>query len=214
MARSKTYSFTMAAADDDAVCLSQTPTGAGALTIAGAMASGGVATLDVPRNLLLTAAANDSARTLTITGTDRYGRALSVATAAPNATTATVALYDFKTVTGVRIDAASAGALKIGTGSSLEGQWIPIDWANFVEATVAVVVSAGASLSYTVQSTVDEIESASFTEPGANAFPVGVLTGTASAMALLSGPLRAIRLNLSSWVSGTATLTMLQRSSR
>jgi len=63
------------------------------LTLNRALVSGGVATLDVPRQLLITADANDSARTLTITGTDRYGTVSTVTTAVPNATT--------KIVTGV-----------------------------------------------------------------------------------------------------------------
>src|SRR3990167_8446733 len=65
--------------DANGICLTQTPSGAGDLTINGALATSGVATLDVPRHIIITSTANDSARTFTITGTNAYGDATSEA---------------------------------------------------------------------------------------------------------------------------------------
>jgi hypothetical protein len=110
------------AADNDGVCLSQTPAGAGNLTINGAFASGGTATVAPIRRVTITAAANESARTFTIHGTDSLDQAKQVAIAGPDATTTSVpstsavALTNvFKTVTQVEVDGATAGAVQVGT---------------------------------------------------------------------------------------------------
>ena len=55
------------ALDADSISQSQTPSGAGNLTINGAKASGGVATFDSARQVTITSAGNDSARTFTVT---------------------------------------------------------------------------------------------------------------------------------------------------
>src|SRR3546814_1050600 len=60
-------------ADADGVCASQAITAAAGGTINGAFATGGVATFDVPRNVV---AAWTTAAVLTVTGTDAYGNAL------------------------------------------------------------------------------------------------------------------------------------------
>lgn len=89
---------------------SVTPGAAGAVAINGAQAGGYIGA----RKLQITSAANLSNRTLTITGTDFSGAAYSETVTGPNnATVYTRRL--FKTVTGVTIDGAAAGALTIGT---------------------------------------------------------------------------------------------------
>lgn len=211
MPRPKTITLTMAASDDDAVCQSQTPSGAGALTINGALASGGVATLDVPRHILITAAANESGRTFTLTGTDRFGKALSTTTAGPNATTKIVTAYNFKTLTTVSIDGAATGAVKVGTADSLESQWLPMDWRGPEAPKVSVALSSAANLTFTGQLTASDIQASGFVETSATTSDVSALTGTASALASLSGPARAFRLKLSSFVAGTVTLTLMER---
>ena len=61
------------AADANGVCASQGGTAATAMNINGALASGGVATFDVPRNVV---AAWTGTAVLTVTGTDDYGNAI------------------------------------------------------------------------------------------------------------------------------------------
>ena len=60
----------LAAADADGICASQTPLAAGALTINGALATGGVATIAVPARITITSAGNDSTNTFVVVGTD------------------------------------------------------------------------------------------------------------------------------------------------
>lgn len=209
MARPKILTYTLSASVPNGICTAQTPSGAGALTIDGAYATAGVATLNYPRHLLITTSANDTTKTLTIVGTDRYGKALSYAVNLPNATTLVVP-YNFLTVTSVTISAATTGTITLGTYDSMEGPWIPLDWIGSDEATISVGLSTSANFTYTLQSTLEDVQSDTF-----NAHTCVTqdtpLTGTASAIYKLDGPLRAIRLKMSSWISGTATLTIMER---
>lgn len=110
------YEVTPVATDDNGISVSQTPGAAGNLTITGALASGGVATFDVPRNVIaVSASGTDSTQTLTYTGTDGYGVPL-VETVTLTGTTTVQGLKAFKTVSRVAVSAATVGALIVGSG--------------------------------------------------------------------------------------------------
>ena len=106
------------AADADGVCQSQTPAAGGeqALTINGALSSGGVATFVAARFITIASAADDSARTFTVTGTDVNGNVQTEVIAGP-ATTVTGTLY-FRTVTEVLVDDDTAGAITVGMANN------------------------------------------------------------------------------------------------
>lgn len=103
------YKITPVALSATAVAAAQAVAGAGNLTINGASASGGVATLDVPRAVgILSTNAGDTTQTATITGTDTYGVPL-VEVITFNGTTPVSGVKAFKTVTRVAISAAMTG---------------------------------------------------------------------------------------------------------
>jgi len=104
----------VAASDADGICLSQTTSGAANLVIAGALATAGVATLDIERCVALTSTANLSAITFTIRGTDRYGNALTATIAGPNNNTV-FSTKCFKTVTQVSSSATVGTAVTAGS---------------------------------------------------------------------------------------------------
>jgi hypothetical protein len=107
------------AKDPNGVCAAVTTTAAGNLTIGGALATGGVATLTTPRNVSITSTANESGDTFTITGTDVYGEAVTEDIAGPNATIAR-GKKAFKTITQVAVDGAlTSTAIDVGTDDSL-----------------------------------------------------------------------------------------------
>jgi len=103
------------ASDADGVATSQACTSAGGLAtgINGALASGGVATFDVPRNVV--AAWTTSAK-LTITGTDEYGVTIVEETA--SAGTSHTGKKAFKTVTDIQSSVDITG-LTVGTAKVL-----------------------------------------------------------------------------------------------
>ena len=104
--------------DADGVCASASITAVAGGTIGGALASGGVATFDVPRNVIITSAGNDSGATFTVTGTDGYGNAVAENITGANAGAAS-GKKAFKTVTAVAISTDSAGNVTVGNGDVL-----------------------------------------------------------------------------------------------
>lgn len=99
-------------ADPDGVCASQAGTAATAMTINGALATGGVATFDVPRNIV---AAWTTTSVLTVTGTDEYGKVVVESSASG---TSMAGVKAFKTVTSVVPSISITGAT-VGTGDVL-----------------------------------------------------------------------------------------------
>lgn len=110
------------AADDDGISTSQSPLAGGNLTITGALATAGVANLTSQRRVLFTFAADESARTFVVYGTNQSGASIQETVAGTTAGT-TYTNLDFLTVTRISIDAASAGAIKVGTNGIGSGSW-------------------------------------------------------------------------------------------
>lgn len=102
------------ASDSDAAVASQAATAAGGLAtgINGVLATGGVATFDVPRNVV---AAWTNTAVLTVTGTDAYGNTIVESSGSGTSMTGKKA---FKTVTGISVSADVTG-LTVGTSKVL-----------------------------------------------------------------------------------------------
>ena len=99
-------------ADADGVCASQAITAVGGGSINGALASGGVATFDRPRNVV---AAWTTSAVMTVTGTDEYGEVVVESSASGTSMTGKKA---FKTITAVAVSVDVTGAT-VGTGDVL-----------------------------------------------------------------------------------------------
>jgi hypothetical protein len=115
MAKSKLYVINLGApdvADADGVSASASVTAAAAGVIGGALASGGVATFDVPRNVV---GAWTNTAVLTVTGTDQYGRVMRESSGSG---TSMAGKKAFKTVTGFTVSANVTGCT-VGTGDVL-----------------------------------------------------------------------------------------------
>jgi hypothetical protein len=141
----------LAAASADAICLSQTPV-AGPFTLNGALVSGGVAYLDVPRRVLFTCAADESANSFTVTGTDWSGNPISEVVPGPAVSASTV--LDYSTVTSITISGNAAGAIEAGTSSVAASRWVRLDeWA--LPQTAIQCVASG-TVNFTVQQTLDD----------------------------------------------------------
>lgn len=107
------------AAATNNICAAQAISGAVNANINGSLASGGVATLDVPRSLQMASSnAGDTTQTVTVRGTDTVGRAVTE-TRTLNGTTAVNFQKAFKTVTRVSVSAAMTGNLTVGTNNRL-----------------------------------------------------------------------------------------------
>lgn len=103
-------------ADVDGIISAYTGAASG-IAINGALSTGGVATLDVPRNIVVDSGGADTA-VLTFTGTDEFGQTL-IESITLNGSTAVQGKKAFKTVTGVSSSAAIANGAFVGPGDIL-----------------------------------------------------------------------------------------------
>lgn len=99
------------------ICQSQSASGAHTLNLNGSLVTGGVAVLDVPRNVIADSGGADTA-VLTITGTDEYGNVMKE-NITLNGTTAVPGVKAFKTITMVTSSATIANGAFLGTGDVL-----------------------------------------------------------------------------------------------
>lgn len=154
----------LAAASANNICLSQTPN-AGNLTINGALASGGVATLDAPRRVLFTPTGNETTNTFTITGTNWSGQPISETLTGTNAT-AFYSVLDYATVTRIALANNAANAITVGTNGIASSPWVRLDdWAN---AQVGIQCNVSGTVSYTIQQSLDDPNSPFYTITPAN----------------------------------------------
>lgn len=141
----------LAASATDAICLSQTPN-AGPLTLDGATVVGGVAILDTPRRVLFTFAADESANTFTLTGTNWSGSVISEEVAGTVATA--VSVLDYATVTSITISGNAAGAIEVGTNGVAGSKWVRLDEWSLPQTSIQV--NTDGTVDYTVQQTLDD----------------------------------------------------------
>jgi len=195
------------AADANGICLDQTTVGAANLTITGALASGGVATLDVQRQVEFESIADLSAVNFTVTGTDEQGRTISETIAGPNAGVSSTTL-DFKTVTQVAVDGAVGTNVEGGTNAV--GGSIPIPIDKYLTPTnIGMGLQITGTVNVTVQHTFGDIFDS---DPSTihNWFDHPTLAAeTADADGNLAFPPQAVRLLTNSGV-GTAIFRLVQ----
>lgn len=201
----KILSLQLDTADDNGICLSQTTVGADDLTINGALASGGVATLDVARRVLVTSDDDDTGITFTITGTDRYGRVQTEVLTGPD----TAGVYtekDFLTVTNIATSGATTGNIIVGTNGI--GSTAPLIVDTFINpAMYGVSCVINGSATYTLEVTYDDLApDFDLNNNTANWFGATGFSGKSANAAgnIEQGPVTMIRLTNT---AGTGTVT-------
>jgi hypothetical protein len=201
--RPKNLYYSMAASDADGIVTGEKPAAGGvqAFTLDGALVSGGSVTLDVPRMLRVASDGDDHARQFTLTGTDRYGNAISEVVTGLNASEAyTVA--NFATVTGITTDDDTAGTITIGTADAMNGPWIPHD-PVLGSLGYSVQLGGNANLAYSVEYTRQNVLLAGFRETGCNALAAGEASSVDTA-GEIPGNSTACRIRITDYVQGHA----------
>lgn len=145
------------AAVTNSVATSQTPAGAGNLTLTASTVTFGSS---AAQKITITSTSDISNRTFEITGTDVYGNALvETGLTGPNNGTVTSSLY-FKSVTQIAISGAAAGALTAGNSADAEGQmYVPDTYSNPFSIGMGCAVVSGSptySIQHTFYNTIEE----------------------------------------------------------
>lgn len=118
--------------------------------------SNAVATLDTPRQILITTAGNESANTFTVLGTNNSNDTVSeVITGANIGTTASVLSY--KTVASIIAKNTAAAAVTVGTNGVASSPWVHLDeWAL---PQTGIQIDVTGTVNYTVQTSMDSANS-------------------------------------------------------
>jgi hypothetical protein len=105
-----------------------------------------------------------------------------------------------------------ARPVRVSVGAVAVSAPIPLNnYSTPFSVGIGVDVSAGGSLTYTVEHTFDDVYAASFTPAAATWFPNSGLTSqTGDKDGNYAAPVTAVRLNVGVWASGTATMTVIQ----
>lgn len=153
MSNPVTLSFSLATANASGVSLAQSLAGAANLTINGAFAStissGTIATLTPARRLAITSAANDSALSWFIIGTDRNGNAQNE-TISGVSSTSSYTVYDYGTITRISASSATAGNVSAGTTSVGSTAWYPKEFNSFGYLNVYANLGSGVTGSFEI----------------------------------------------------------------
>lgn len=202
-------SMAPSATSTNAICLSQTPGGAGNLTLNGALVTAGVAILGAQTQVTITSAADISNRTFTLTGTDTRGFAVSESLTGPNATTVT-STKSYKTVTQIAISGAAAGAVTVGVNGV--GVSVPVAMdihQNGFSAALGLDITG--TINVTVQHTFEDPFSSTFNAYTATWLDHSSLASkTADTDGNYAFPCRAVRLKVNSSSSGSCVFTIIQ----
>lgn len=204
--RPKRLTLSIAVADPNGICETQTPVGAGNLTINGALATAGVATMDFARHASVASDEDESGDTYTFTGTNRHHAAQTESITGPNNNTVTTT-KNFLTVTQVAVSGAATGNITVGSADEADTKIIPTDnYAKIIR--YSGMLSSGASQTFAIEYTTDDIYDSDFDEEVANW--IDAATGkTADYSGTLEGGVTAIRGAITSFASGTFTLHII-----
>lgn len=203
-----------ATADADSIALSQTPAGAGNLTLNGVLASGGVAALSPAGFLTITTGADESAKTVTVYGTTVEGWTfiLGPFALANSATTTTYSLLSVATVTRIAVSAALAAAVTVGTAQAGASAWKPLDIYTPSPQT-AISTDITGTVNYTWQYTNDDPFDSSIPHIPVD-HPTAALVGaSADQTGQATAVMRAVRIVINSG-TGTTRNTITQQSTQ
>ena len=196
---------TMAAADNDGICLAQTTAGAADLLLNGVLVTDGVAELGAQGQVVLESAADLSLINFTIEGTTDSGLPITEVLAGPNAAIVTTEL-NFSTVTRISVDAAVGTNVTVGTNGVGASEKVPLDLyiSPFNVALAAIITD---TVNATIQYTFDDVTASD--GPYAWFDHTDLTAFTANAEGMLVGPVRAVRI-LTNSGTGTVRFEVLQ----
>lgn len=102
--------------------------------------------------------------------------------------------------------------IRVAVAAKADSAAIPLDtYIAPFNVGIGVTISSGASLTYSVQYTYDDVTSSGFDPATATWFTVAALSAkTAGADGAITSPVTAVRLSVSVHSSGTATMTVIQ----
>lgn len=208
MMKPKRVAFTLATQAANSIALSQTPGAAGNLTLAGALASGGVIP-DLSLGYIISIASSSdlSGRTFTVTGFSQDNKAQTEAITGPNNATVVSAKF-WRQITSIAVDAACAGALTVGTANTTLSAATPSYVLDLYETNTSIAVDIGGTINYDVKKAFERM-----TAGDTPNWVAGGLTGqTADGSTAYTGPTGAVRGVINSYSNGATFALQINQS--
>jgi len=102
--------------------------------------------------------------------------------------------------------------IRVTVGAQAASAPVPLNnYSDPFNVGIGVALSSGASLTFTVEHTFDDVFAAGFNPATATWFAnTGLTAKTASTDGNYAFPVTAVRLNVTTWASGTANMTIIQ----
>lgn len=198
MPRPKTLTLTLAI-DADGICASQSPAGAGNLTLDGALVGADISrptyyTTTTAQQIGVTSDGDDSGNTFTVTGSGYDANSvwydsISESIAGPNATT-TESTYFYTEITSIAIGGAAVGNITVGTVDEAITGIFQTGGYNDIGTNLQTVVTG--TINYTIHYTLSDVQDSTVT-PSWVAASTDMTTATAGQTTHLDGNLRGIR---------------------
>jgi hypothetical protein len=188
----------LTASNAAAICASQTPGAAGAMTLTATPV-----VLDTQRRVLVSCAGNNLAVAFAITGTKNNGIAVGEVLAGTNGGT-TESIFDYKTVSSVVISAASTGAVTVGTSAKGSTDWINVESRKEIFSMSVALTLTGAA-TFSIETTNSHyLASPLFPTSTINVVPSTVTAAVASTVWAPSAIVHAWRLTITAGTGSVA----------
>jgi hypothetical protein len=203
--------LTLAAASANNIALSQTVSGASNVVLNGSTATGGVATLDTDRRVLITNAGDDHLITFTVTGTGKETtQSFSETVTGTNGGTVATTQNFFK-VTSIKTSGSTSGSgITVGTNGVGSSRWRIVNWHD-TPINIGIGTTVTGTVNYTVEHTYDDVmgvyPNPNVTFPTVYANPT-LNALTSNAEGVYTTPIAAYRITVNSG-TGTVALTAL-----
>lgn len=209
--------------DPNGIFEDQGGTGAGLMTLNGILVSGGIAYLYGPtstqpqaQRISVEGTGNNSSITLTIVGTGGGGESLTEVLTLANNGTATTDAY-FRTVTSMTRSGTITGNIEAGwlsANGAVTREFYTDRWQSPYNNSLAVYLSSGAAMTWTVQHTLSNKEAnyspSTFAASATWVATDGMSGVSATGEGNLAYPAVAVRLLISAYTSGTAMFICIQ----
>lgn len=192
--------------DTDGIMAAQSLGAAGSFDLNGAIAVDGVADIAPTggeRQVRLSPAADESARTFTVEGTNASGAFVLDTVAGANAVPMLTTVY-FASVSRISVDGATSGTVSAGTTAVGSSGWIPLDfYRNPIDVGFAITVDG--TVNYTVQHTYQPLLGSGFDFVPRNFDHATLAAETTTQTGTYKESITGMRVHIN---SGTGTLTI------
>jgi hypothetical protein len=190
----------LVAAAANNIAASQSPAAA-AIVLNGSAVSGGVATLDTQRRIIVTSGGNDTGIFFTVIGTNGDGNPIRETIAGVN-NGAAATLLDFLTVSSVTHTGSIATTVTVGTNDTGSTEWFSPD-RELPQMNFGICVVVSGTVTYSVEYTYD-LPNAPFTGTTPTIFVLAAFSAkTATVDGSVLSPVTAFRVTIT---SGTGTI--------